>query len=654
MTKIFKVVFIVVLALACLKTGDENLGICSVEDAGVYTPQGLITWWHCEGDTLDGVGRNDCDDNVLFDEGYLGEGWCFDSAHYLISPGYDVNEVETITIEGWVRPDMLPPSSFIRFITLVGVTDAKAVIRYDGHAGPGTLHFYIGYNGTLHHIWARGVLREGEFQHFAATYDGLAMRLYLDGEQVGEKEVEGRLQRGIHMNIGSMAEPLHGVLDEIRIYDRALNETEIKMIHQSYQAALPHTLYNFRRLTNHSEYYRCVTAGEGYVAWMAKDGNYDIYMFDGASVTRVTENDELSFNLALNGGRLFWQAWGDWNFSEVFMYDIGKGETTRLTNNTYDERDASYHGDLVAYSMAVEGYNSEIYVQRISDGVVKRLTNNSYPDNDPRIWGDVVAWTGDYGDLESSGGRKGYGEVYYCNVSSGSVFRLTDDDVTDRVLDVEDGVILFVRRGYVDTLYLYDVRSDELRNISDIDSTPTEFPRISDGFVAWSGCDPSYPYSDSEIYVYDIGAHERRAVTRNAAGDRHPSYSSGELVWQGNVDGDYEIYRCGLKSGRTVQLTFNDEGDHDPIIDGGLVVWRAWDGQHEDVMVAVPYARAGDTKFMEPEIVGTVELPPTEETDDTVEDSTVSDGPGFELIVLAALIVISAGIIFMRRLASAR
>ncbi len=54
---------------------------------------------------------------------------------------------------------------------------------------------------------------------------------------------------------------------------------------------------------------------------MAKDGNYDIYMFDGASVTRVTENDELSFNLALNGGRLFWQAWGDWDFSEVFMYE---------------------------------------------------------------------------------------------------------------------------------------------------------------------------------------------------------------------------------------------------------------------------------------------------------------------------------------------
>ncbi len=650
MTKVLKLSLVFILLLACLETGDLSFGGDSTEGFDVYTPQGLITWWHCEDDTLDGVGRNDCDDNVLFDEGYLGRGWRFDSAHYLNSPGHDINEAETMTIEGWVKPDMLPPSTFIRFITYVGETDAKAVVRYDGTAGPGTLHFYIGYNETLHHIWARGVLRVGEFQHFAATYDGSTMRLYLDGEKVGENTVEGELQRGRHMIIGSMAEPFYGVLDEIRIYGRALNETEIKTIHQSYRAALPHTLYSFRRLTDHSENYRNVTAGDGYVAWMAKDGNYDIYMFDGASVTRVTENEELAFNLALNEGRLFWQAWGNWNGSEIFMYDIGKDETTRLTNNTHKERDASIHGDLVAYSMAVEGYNSEIYVQRISDGEVMRVTDNSYPDTGPRVWGDVVAWTGDYGDLESSGGREGYGEVYYCNVSSGVVFRLTDDDVTDTVLDVEDGVILFVRRGRLDTLYLYDVRSDDLYNISDIDSTPTEFPGISDGFVAWSGCDPSYPYADSEIYLYDIDAHERRVVTVNSAEDMRPSYSSGELVWQGNIDGDYEIYRCDLASGRTVQLSFNNESDHYPIAEGGMVVWRSWDGLHEDIMAAVPYVKTGDTAFTEPEAVGTVDQPVPEETGEVDEGSTGIVRPGIETMALAALILISVGVLIVRRI----
>jgi hypothetical protein len=651
LTKILKLSLAIVLLLSCLETGDVGLGMDSSESYEVYTPQGLITWWHCEDDTLDGVGRNDCDDNVLFDEGYLGRGWRFDSTHYLNSPGHGINEAETITIEGWVKPDMLPPSTFIRFITYVGETYVKAVVRYDGTAGPGTLHFYIGYNETLHHIWARGVLRVGEFQHFAATYDGTTMRLYLNGEKVGENEVEGELQKGRHMIIGSMTEPFYGVLDEIRIYDRALNETEIKRIHKSYQAVLPHTLYNFRRLTDHSENYRHVTTGEGCVAWMAKDGNYDIYMFDGASVTRVTENEELAFNLALNGGRLFWQAWGDWNGSEIFIYDIGEGETTRLTNNTYRERDASIHGDLVAYSMAVEGYNSEIYLQRISDGTVRKLTDNGYPDNGPRIWGDVVAWTGDYGDLESSGGREGYGEVYYCNVSSGVVFRLTNDDVTDTVLDVEDGVILFVRRDAVDTLYLYDARTDDLYNISDIDSTPIEFPVISDGYVAWSGCDPSYPYADSEIYVYDMGAHERRAVTVNSAGDRHPSYSSGGIVWQGNNDGDYEIYRYDIESGRTVQLTFNNESDHDPIAEGGMVVWRAWDGQHEDIMAAVPYVKAGYTAFTEPEIVGTVDQPSPEETSEIDEGSeTDSVRPGIETMAIAALILISVGVLLLRRI----
>jgi hypothetical protein len=166
LTKILKLSLAIVLLLSCLETGDVGFGSDSAESYKVYTPQGLITWWHCEDDTLDGVGRNDCDDNVLFDEGYLGRGWRFDSAHYLNSPGYDINEAETITLEGWVKPDMLPLGTFIRFITYVGEAEVKAVVRYDGTAGAGTLHFYIGSNGTLHHIWARGVLRVGEFQHF--------------------------------------------------------------------------------------------------------------------------------------------------------------------------------------------------------------------------------------------------------------------------------------------------------------------------------------------------------------------------------------------------------------------------------------------------------------------------------------------------------
>jgi hypothetical protein len=218
------------------------------------------------------------------------------------------------------------------------------------------------------------------------------------------------------------------------------------------------------------------------------------------------------------------------------------------------------------------------------------------------------------------------------------------------VLDVEDSVILFVRRDHVDTLYLYDVRSDGLYNISNIDSTPTEFPVISDGFVAWSGCDPSYPYADSEIYVYDIGAHERRTVTVNSAGDRRPSYSLGGLVWQGNIDGDYEIYRYDLESGRTVQLTFNNESDHDPIAEGGMVVWRAWDGQHEDIVAAVPYVKAGDTAFTEPEVVGTVDQLGPEKTSEVDEGSTDIVRPGIETMAIAALILISVGALLVRRI----
>lgn len=640
---------VAVILLVFFDAGITCFSDDSQELSGVYIPQDLITWWHCEGNTLDAIGRNDCDDNISFDEGYIGKGWRFSHEYYLNSPGHDVNEVEAITIEGWVKSDFLPPNTVMRFMTIVGETDAKAVVRYDGFAGSGTLHFYSGFNGTLRHVYARGVLREGEFQHFAATYNGSIMRLYLNGDLVGENVVKGELQKGLHIIIGSIREPFFGVLDEIRIYGRALNETEIKKIYQSYQVTLPHTLYSFKRLTNQLESYRNVTVGDGYVAWMVKDEN-EIYFSDGTYVTRFNEGEDFSFNLAINEGRFFWHAWGDWNCSEVFMFDIDEGETFRLTNNSNDEQELSCDGDLIAYSMAMEGSNSEIYLQRISNGLVTRLTNNSYPDKEPHLWGDIVAWTGYYGELESSGDGEGYGEVYYCNVSSGSVFRLMDDDITDKVLDVEEGKILFSRRDLFDILYLYDIRSGESYNISDIDSMPTEFPMISDGFVTWSGRNPSYPYFDSEIYLYDIETNKKQVVTVNAVEDIHPSYSSGELVWQGYTDNDYEIYRYDPESERIIQLTFNNESDHDPIISDGIVVWAVWDGLDEEIMTAFPFVMAEDTLHTEPEIVGTIDIPsPEEPLKDDGDTGTSEFWQSTEFLMLVVLIFVALGIVFLRK-----
>ena len=84
-----------------------------------------------------------------------------------------------------------------------------------------------------------GTLTEG-WHHLAASFDGLSLRLYLDGEPSGERAVEpaGISQSNFEIFIGTdqyAPEPLYtqGVIDELRIYNRALSQDEIAALAQT-------------------------------------------------------------------------------------------------------------------------------------------------------------------------------------------------------------------------------------------------------------------------------------------------------------------------------------------------------------------------------------------------------------------------------------
>jgi hypothetical protein len=74
----------------------------------------------------------------------------------------------------------------------------------------------------------------GKWTHLAATYDNRVMRLYVDGELVGELPRGGKVTPGTaDLTVGSYA-PGHaraffeGILDEVAIWDRPLSAVEIQ------------------------------------------------------------------------------------------------------------------------------------------------------------------------------------------------------------------------------------------------------------------------------------------------------------------------------------------------------------------------------------------------------------------------------------------
>jgi len=137
----------------------------------------------------------------------------------------------TLTIESWIYPTggtttiqhVLSKSSGF------GSTGYKFPKTNDGWA---TFSFDLSIDGQWETISARFPQNAlNQWNHLSATYDGYYMRIYLNGQLVGTKETTGTYTgNGEALTIGNQpgrAESFKGVLDELRIWNRALSQCEI-------------------------------------------------------------------------------------------------------------------------------------------------------------------------------------------------------------------------------------------------------------------------------------------------------------------------------------------------------------------------------------------------------------------------------------------
>lgn len=229
---------IVVAALAVIPTA-----MLQAVNQRTERPDGLVAWWRADGDGKDSAGNHD--GTFPFGDEYVpgvhGRAFNFLRSHAIedqlrrvsIPDSPDFQFTEAMTLEAWVFP-----------VAYGGIV----LLRGDDRAGLDSWHLDLMNEGRINFHFntadnqSAGVsapIQLNQLQHVTAVFDHGMLYLYINSVLLAQTQTDLRpitvLDKKANPAIGignaggkHYSMPFNGIIDEVRIYNRALSEAEIE------------------------------------------------------------------------------------------------------------------------------------------------------------------------------------------------------------------------------------------------------------------------------------------------------------------------------------------------------------------------------------------------------------------------------------------
>ncbi|MEA3248076.1 MAG: LamG domain-containing protein, partial [Nanoarchaeota archaeon] len=200
---------------------------------------GLVGWWKFDGNALDSSGDNNgVVHGATLTTGKINQAYNFDGNNDYIDLGtFDIIGGE-MTITAWFKADDFDVGD-ARIISKATSTNEQS---HDWMLSTwsGKLRFRVKTDGTTSTMAASsGDLQEGVWIYAVAVYDGSNMILYKNGQQVGSTSKTGIISERDWVSVwvgnnppSSTSRPFDGIIDEVRIYNRALTQEEVTAIYE--------------------------------------------------------------------------------------------------------------------------------------------------------------------------------------------------------------------------------------------------------------------------------------------------------------------------------------------------------------------------------------------------------------------------------------
>ncbi|MCT2563246.1 endo-beta-N-acetylglucosaminidase H [Chryseobacterium herbae] len=173
------------------------------------------------------------------------------STHYLNAGQFNLSG-NAVTFEGWVKVNAFKPNfPYISSVMGIEVGDSNsAMLRFgDGNLANNKLQFILSFGSSQIKLNSVSTFNTNTWYHIAATYDGSAMKIYVNGVLDASVPASGNFTANGILYLARNYEngrTLNGFLDEFRVWKKALTPTELLANNCSVPANSPNLEANWR------------------------------------------------------------------------------------------------------------------------------------------------------------------------------------------------------------------------------------------------------------------------------------------------------------------------------------------------------------------------------------------------------------------------